>query len=87
MSKPRVATVWLDGCSGCHMSLIDLDELGFARRAFLRHDRRLDGCDLPIEAAFLLGARRVVLGRESEGVDIIAREAALFGDALGGAEL
>jgi NAD-reducing hydrogenase small subunit len=26
VSKPRVATVWLDGCSGCHMSLIDLDE-------------------------------------------------------------
>ncbi len=26
MSKVRVATVWLDGCSGCHMSLIDMDE-------------------------------------------------------------
>jgi len=26
MRKARVATVWLDGCSGCHMSLLDLDE-------------------------------------------------------------
>lgn len=26
MSKPRVATAWLDGCSGCHMSILDMDE-------------------------------------------------------------
>lgn len=25
-SKPRFATVWLGGCSGCHMSFLDLDE-------------------------------------------------------------
>lgn len=25
-AKPKVATVWLDGCSGCHMSFLDLDE-------------------------------------------------------------
>ena len=26
MTKARVATIWLDGCSGCHMSFLDLDE-------------------------------------------------------------
>ncbi|MFH0990780.1 MAG: oxidoreductase [bacterium] len=24
--KPKVATVWLGGCSGCHMSFLDMDE-------------------------------------------------------------
>lgn len=26
MSKLKFATVWLDGCSGCHMSFLDMDE-------------------------------------------------------------
>ena len=35
MSKPRLATIWLDGCSGCHMSFLDMDErlLEVAERA------------------------------------------------------
>jgi len=24
--KPHVATAWLGGCSGCHMSFLDMDE-------------------------------------------------------------
>src|SRR5512142_1893725 len=26
MGKVRLATAWLSGCSGCHMSVLDLDE-------------------------------------------------------------
>jgi NAD-reducing hydrogenase small subunit len=26
VTKPTLATIWLDGCSGCHMSFLDMDE-------------------------------------------------------------
>ncbi|MBU2009423.1 MAG: NADP oxidoreductase [Chloroflexi bacterium] len=26
MGKVKLATAWLDGCAGCHMSLLDMDE-------------------------------------------------------------
>ncbi len=49
MSKPRVATVWLDGCSGCHMSLLDMDErlLDIFERADLVYSPLVDFKDYP----------------------------------------
>ena len=35
MSKLRLATVWLDGCSGCHMSFLDMDERLFELAALV----------------------------------------------------
>ena len=26
MAKPKISSDWLGGCSGCHMSFLDLDE-------------------------------------------------------------
>ena len=49
--KPRVATVWLDGCSGCHMSLLDMDEriLDIFGRADLVYSPLVDYKDYPEE--------------------------------------
>jgi NAD-reducing hydrogenase small subunit len=49
VSKPRVATVWLDGCSGCHMSLVDLDErlLDIFSRADLVYGPLVDVKEFP----------------------------------------
>jgi NAD-reducing hydrogenase small subunit len=49
MSKIRLATVWLDGCSGCHMSLVDLDEaiLTVAEKADLVYGPLVDAQEFP----------------------------------------
>ncbi|MCZ2073989.1 MAG: NADP oxidoreductase [Bryobacterales bacterium] len=49
MSKLRLATVWLDGCSGCHMSLLDIDEalMGVAMKADLVYGPLVDAQEFP----------------------------------------
>ncbi len=51
MTKPRLATVWLDGCSGCHMSLLDLDErlLEITARADLVYSPLVDTKEFPAD--------------------------------------
>ena len=49
MKKVKVATVWLDGCSGCHMSLLDMDAaiIPLARRIELVYGPLVDAQEFP----------------------------------------
>ena len=48
-AKPTLATTWLDGCSGCHMSFVDLDErlLDIAELVDLVYSPLVDTKDYP----------------------------------------
>ncbi|GAB4367457.1 MAG: oxidoreductase [Elainellaceae cyanobacterium] len=61
MSRVKLATVWLGGCSGCHMSFLDLDEWLFdlAAQADLVYSPFIDAKEYP------------------EGVDIVLVEGAI----------
>lgn len=61
MSKVKMATIWLDGCAGCHMSLLDLDEgiLSVAAQADLVYSPLVDATEFP------------------EGVDVVLVEGAV----------
>jgi NAD-reducing hydrogenase small subunit len=58
--KPRIATVWLGGCSGCHMSLLDLDEklIDLATRMDLVYSPFMDVKKYPegVDAVLVEGA-------------------------------
>ena len=49
MSKKRLATVWLDGCSGCHMSFLDMDQrlVAVAEMAELVYSPLVDAKEFP----------------------------------------
>jgi len=60
MSKIRFATVWLDGCSGCHMSFLDMDMilLDLASRIELVYSPLVDFKEFPenVDVAVVEGA-------------------------------
>jgi len=49
MSKVSIATTWLDGCSGCHMSLLDIDErlIDIADKIDMVYSPLVDHKDMP----------------------------------------
>jgi len=48
-AKVRVATMWLSGCSGCHMSFLDLDEriVELVKLVDILHSPIVDTKDIP----------------------------------------
>ncbi|MEZ4670601.1 MAG: NADP oxidoreductase [Anaerolineae bacterium] len=56
MTRTRLATVWLDGCSGCHMSFLDIDEqlLDLADQIELVYSPLVDHKDFPEEVDITL---------------------------------
>jgi len=60
MSKLKLATVWLDGCSGCHMSFLDMDErlLELAELVDLVYSPLVDTKEFPdrVDIALVEGA-------------------------------
>lgn len=60
MSKAKFATIWLDGCSGCHMSFLDIDEriLELAARVDVVYSPLVDFKEYPdnVDIALIEGA-------------------------------
>ena len=59
MSKKKIGTVWLGGCSGCHMSLLDIDEriLEVVKLADIVKSPIVDGKEFPqVDIALVEGA-------------------------------
>ena len=59
-AKVRVATVWLSGCSGCHMSFLDQDErlIDLAKKIALVHSPIADVKEFPknVDVTLIEGA-------------------------------
>ncbi len=68
MERLKLATIWLGGCSGCHMSFLDLDEflLDLAERVDIVYTPLIDVKEYP------------------EGVDVVLVEGAVASDETPG---
>jgi NAD-reducing hydrogenase small subunit len=91
MSKIRLATVWLDGCSGCHMSLLDTDErlIALAQRVSVVWGPLVDAKEFPesVDVTLVEGAvsseedlHRILLIRARTRVLISLGDCAITGN-------
>ena len=71
MERLKVATVWLGGCAGCHMSFLDIDERLFDLLELIEFDRsplvdikEAGKCDIGIIEGGLCNAENVHVLRD-----------------------
>jgi len=84
MSKPKLATLWLDGCSGCHMSLLDVDEalITIASKADLVYGPLVDAQEFPPGVDVTIVEGGVSSDEDLEKIKLV-RERSRFLVALG----
>ncbi len=91
MSKVTVATIWLDGCSGCHMSLLDIDErlIDIAEHVDIVYSPLVDRKDYPehVDVALVEGAisstedeRKIRMIREHTSILVALGDCAVAGN-------
>ncbi len=80
MSRPTLATVWLDGCSGCHMSFLDLDErlLELAAKAELVYSPLVDRKEFPERVDVTLVEGAVATDEDLEKIRLIRRRTGIL---------
>ncbi len=85
VKKARIGTCWLDGCSGCHMSLLDMDEaiVDVLARADIVFGPLVDAQEWPegVDVAVIEGA---VSSQDDLELATVARERSSIVVALGG---
>jgi NAD-reducing hydrogenase small subunit len=84
MKKAKVATVWLDGCSGCHMSFLDIDEgiVAVAQKIDLVYGPLVDAQSFPEDVDVVLVEGAVSSQEDLAKIQLI-RERSKFVIALG----
>ena len=94
MKKVKVATVWLDGCSGCHMSLLDMDAaiISLGRKIDLVYGPLVDAQEFPedVDVTLVEGAvssqddlNKIQKIRQRTNVLISMGDCAVTGNVLG----
>jgi len=85
VAKVRIATMWLSACSGCHMSLLDLDEtlLALADRVEFANSPLTDFKEFPEDGVDVTIIEGAIANEEHLELTKLARERSKIIIALG----